>query len=601
MIKKLKIPAVIKENFRFSTLSFLFIIAYVNIFQFIFGPENSIVGVIFSIMMSASMVRDLTAAPLRHFFIQAAVLVWMAFAACLVTILPALPGFAVNFITLSLILYAYTYEYSSHLYFPYILSYLFLMFISPVDMEHLPMRLLGMLTGAVSIIVYQLFMGRKRAAETAKDVLNEMIADIRRMISFRLGRTQEQPDFAGTRQRLCRLSQTVYDRRKKILCVSDASFSMIDAGRGLESLLLLVSELPAELSPGERVLLAETEDRLDTFQDYLIHENGKISEITLSGIPGSAGGGAAPGNTAGAENTADSEYTVPGDSEAAKTIRTFYITLSYIRGKLLHMADPKRRIHYRKTALSLKMQFQAALDYSPVRAVYAIRTALLLSCATLLVQYLELPHGKWLMFTLASVSLPYADDVPVKMKKRILATLIGGAVSVIIYSLVPSPAGRTAAMMLSGYISFYFSDYTETFACSTIGALGGAVFMTSFGFQDVGGIFLIRICYVVVGVVIGYLANCLIFPYSRAKATKQLWKRYITVTELLAKICSYSAVDTQLYYNLVIQAHLLEEKLTANAALEEWEDGPSLLAKCRDKVRLAHRIHMPDMSRQLTN
>ena len=47
----------VKDKFRFGTLSFIFIIAYVNIFQHIFGPENSIVGVIFTIMMSASMVR----------------------------------------------------------------------------------------------------------------------------------------------------------------------------------------------------------------------------------------------------------------------------------------------------------------------------------------------------------------------------------------------------------------------------------------------------------------------------------------------------------------------------------------------------------------
>lgn len=76
------------------------------------------------------------------------------------------------------------------------------------------------------------------------------------------------------------------------------------------------------------------------------------------------------------------------------------------------------------------------------------------------------------MFTLASVSLPYADDVPVKMKKRFLATVIGGLLSVVIYTFIPSSAGRTAVMMLSGYLSFYFTDYTETFACSTIGAAG---------------------------------------------------------------------------------------------------------------------------------
>ena len=112
---KWNIPDVIKDNFRFSTLSFIFIIFYVNIFQIIFGPENSIVGVIFTIMMSASMVRDLTATPFRHLMVQTLVLVWMALAAYWVSTLPAPLSFVINFITLLLILYAYTYEYSNHI------------------------------------------------------------------------------------------------------------------------------------------------------------------------------------------------------------------------------------------------------------------------------------------------------------------------------------------------------------------------------------------------------------------------------------------------------------------------------------------------------
>ena len=183
---KWNIPDVIKDNFRFSTLSFIFIIFYVNIFQIIFGPENSIVGVIFTIMMSASMVRDLTATPFRHLMVQTLVLVWMALAAYWVSTLPAPLSFVINFITLLLILYAYTYEYSNHIYFPYILSYLFLVFISPVNAQQLPKRMLGMAAGAVSIMLYQWIMGRKRVVETARDVLTEMLDDICLLISYRL-------------------------------------------------------------------------------------------------------------------------------------------------------------------------------------------------------------------------------------------------------------------------------------------------------------------------------------------------------------------------------------------------------------------------------
>lgn len=559
---KWNIPDVIKDNFRFSTLSFIFIIFYVNIFQIIFGPENSIVGVIFTIMMSASMVRDLTATPFRHLMVQTLVLVWMALAAYWVSTLPAPLSFVINFITLLLILYAYTYEYSNHIYFPYILSYLFLVFISPVNAQQLPKRMLGMAAGAVSIMLYQWIMGRKRVVETARDVLTEMLDDICLLISYRLGKTEEKPDLTDIRRKLCRLGRTVYERRKKVLCISDASFSMVAAGRGLEHLLILVHELPEQLSHHDTALLLYTLDLLASFRAFLQRETKELPPLSSSDLP---------------------------DEKHGKTAHLFYNTLLYTQDRLLHMSDPQNKTHYRKTALSLKVRLQAALDLSPVRAVYALRTALLLSCATLLVQYLGLPHGKWLLFTLASVSLPYADDVPAKMKKRILATITGGILSVVIYSLVPSPTGRTAAMMLSGYLSFYFTDYRETFACSTIGALGGAVFMGSFGFQAVGGMFLVRLGYIFVGAAAGYIANCILFPYNRAKATRQLWKKYKSVTELLDKICLSDSMDSQLYYHLVIQAYLLEEKLSQNADLEQWEEFPGLLITYQEKIRKAHR------------
>lgn len=567
MSSKLKFLKVIREKFRSGTLSFIFILAYINVFQSIFGPENSIVGVIFTIMMSASMVRDLTATPFRHLFAQSFVLVWLALAAYLTGVLAAPLSFIINFITLAVVLYAYTYEYSSHIYFPYILSYLFLVFLAPVTSGQLPKRIAAMLAGAVSIMLYQWFMGRKRVRETARDVLSGMIDLIYGYICQRTGGVQEQPDLAAMQSSLCRLSRTVYERRKKVMCVSDASFNMIDAGRGLEHLMILLSELPEPLNGPDKKLLLRISGCLAEYRSFLHQEIASIPPLDSHDFQ---------------------------EDEDARTAGLFSGTLDYVRDRLLHMSDPQKRSHYRPTALSFGVRLQAALDLSPVRAAYALRVALLLSCATSLVRYLALPHGKWLLFTLASVSLPYADDVPGKIKKRVLATAAGGLASVAIYSLIPSPAGRTAAMMLSGYLSFYFTDYAQTFAFSTVGALGGAVFMSTFGLRDVGGIFLIRMGYILAGAAIGYVANCLLIPYNRAAATAQLLEKYRSVTTLLTQACHGDRVDTQLYYNLVIQAHLQEEKLAHNAGLEKWDSFPDILAQCREQVRQAHRSRIEE-------
>lgn len=566
MANTFKIPARIREQFRFSTLSFIFIIAYVNLFTLLFGPENTIAGVIFTILMSASMVRDLTATPFRHLAVQSFMLVWIALAAYLVNTLPAPASFLLNFITLFVILYTYTYEYSTHMYFPYILSYLFLIFISPVDAARLPGRLLAMVTGAASILLYQWVMGRKHVDETARDVLSGMIDCICSYITGRLDGNGVKPDSGDIHHKLCSLSKIVYDRRKKAFCVSDAGFSMIDAGRGLEHLLFLLQELPGELSDQDRSLLQVTMNRLRIFRAFLHQE---IKELPLP-----------------SPNTA-----IDGDGNGANPAEKL---LNYINDRLMHMADPQNKRNYRPGIQSLKLRIQAALDLSPVRFIYALRTALLLSASTLLVQSLSLPHGKWLLFTMASVSLPYADDVPVKMKKRIAATAAGGLISVAVYSLIPSPAGRTAAMMLSGYLSFYFTDYAETFTCSTIGAMGGAVFMNAFGLQAVGGVFLIRLSYILAGAAAAYVINCRILPFNRAKATRQLWDKYKALTELLAKICHTDHIDSQLYYNLVIQVHLLEEKLNQNALLEQWTGFPELMARCREQVRNAHRTFIAE-------
>lgn len=562
-IRKLKADVVqsVRKNFRFATLSMIFILIFVNVFQWIFGLENSIVGVIFTILMSASMVRDLTAFPFRHLCIQASVLLLMAACACFVSNADPLLALPVNLIMIFIILYAFTYEYTSHLYFPYILSYLFLIFISPVTPEHLPKRLLGILVGAVGIIVYQLVNGRKRVAETARDVLLKMIDRAQSCMKQLLSGEVVAREPEQMRSDLCDLSKIINDRRRNALCISDAGFAMIDSGRGLENLVLLLYEMEGPVTPKRAALMRKISSALSACRSFMLGETVELPVFDPS------------------------DFLDEEDPWA----ESFYNCFLYVREHILGMTHPEKQGNYRKTMLSFSVRLKAALHLSPVRVVYALRVSCLLALCTLLVQLLALPHGKWLLFTVASVSLPYADDVFGKAKKRLLATLIGGICSVVLYSLIPSSTVRTAIMMLSGYLSFYFSEYTATYACSTIGALGGAVFMDGFGWGAVGNMLLIRLGYIAAGIVVAMLANCIVFPFRRNRATRQLWKKYVSTTELLTKVCRDPQTDPQLYYSLVIQAHLQEAKLTENSRDLGWDGAKDVLEKCRAAVRQAHR------------
>ena len=555
-----RIKKTVRQKCLHNVLNFIFIIAFINVFQAVFGPENSILAVSLTILMPASTVRDMTATPVKHLCVQTVILELMVVSAFLVQSLQPWAALPLNLATLLIILYAYTYEYSSSMYFPYILSYLFFLFISPVTAEQLPRRMLGALAGAVCTILYQFYSNRTRVTETAHDRLTAMLEQARRAVDFRLTGTGGDPDLALVRESVCVVSRAVYERRRKALRISDAGFALVDAARTLEHLILLVRALPGDPSPAQAAFLSRLGPWLDDCRDFVLR--------LRPDLPATDWGADAP----------------PELREAA----------DYLRARLGHMADRERRRNYRPTGLSLWIRVKAAMDVSSVRVTYAIRTAVLLAVGTLLVQLLGVTHGKWILFTVASLSLPYADDIGTKTWKRVLGTLAGGAVSVVVYSLFPAAEVRTFFMMFSGFLTGFFSDYAQTYACSTVGALGGAVFLTTFGWGAVSAMFGLRVLYILLGALIVFLFCRLLAPFTRHTASEQLTAKYVRLSDLLARVCAQDAVDAQLYYSLVIQAQLTEQKLRENAGKDgQMEALIPVLAECHRRVRDAHLAAVP--------
>lgn len=121
--------------------------------------------------------------------------------------------------------------------------------------------------------------------------------------------------------------------------------------------------------------------------------------------------------------------------------------------------------------------------------------------------------------------------------------------------------------------------------------------MNTFGWGPVGVMLLVRLGYVLMGILVALLFNRALFPFKRDRATRQLVQKYRSTSRLLAEVCQQSDADSQLYYGLVIQAYLQEEKLRENARELKWDGGEiELLEECRSTVRLAHRRRMDTFS-----
>ena len=79
-----RIKKTVRQKFLHNVLNFIFIIVFINVFQAVFGPENSILAVSLTILMPASTVRDMTATPVKHLCVQTVILELMVVSAFLV-------------------------------------------------------------------------------------------------------------------------------------------------------------------------------------------------------------------------------------------------------------------------------------------------------------------------------------------------------------------------------------------------------------------------------------------------------------------------------------------------------------------------------------
>ena len=291
MIESIKDWAVsFRKNFVGNTIFFIFIVSYIMIFQAMFGAENSITGVCMTLIMTSSMSKDMTGAPLRNILtdkaeleaiavfkenlknllMQAAVLVFMSVSACLTVTLNPFMAAVVNFATVFILSTLFMSETSASQYFIYLLSYSFLVFISPITFEGLPKRIIAVLFGALCVMAYQFILGRKRINKISTGALKALIHYI----------TDENPigstELTELRKYICSVSKAVFDRKKAYFGISSAGIGLIDAARGLENIAVKADEISAKDSLDYERFLNWLNKKLYEFEEYIDGHNAKL-------------------------------------------------------------------------------------------------------------------------------------------------------------------------------------------------------------------------------------------------------------------------------------------------------------------------------------
>ena len=144
------------------------------------------------------------------------------------------------------------------------------------------------------------------------------------------------------------------------------------------------------------------------------------------------------------------------------------------------------------------------------RASYAIRVGFLTALTVFITNYFHLAEGRWMTFTIFSLTELYSENAKIKAKKRIEGTIIGILVLAVYFYFVKNSAARGAIMLLAGYLNSFATDYRDMMILTTITAVAPVALSEGETYAIIH-----RIFYVIIGMILALLANRFILRKSK--------------------------------------------------------------------------------------
>ncbi|MDB4335155.1 FUSC family protein [bacterium] len=179
------------------------------------------------------------------------------------------------------------------------------------------------------------------------------------------------------------------------------------------------------------------------------------------------------------------------------------------------------------------------LNWKHPRLKYAIRLSSCFLIGSLLVMAFELPKGEWIMLTSLFVNQPTYSETRRRLFQRVLGTISGVVLGVLIIQILPTQIGQTLLMLTSAYFFAYWrkSNYSLAVVFITIYVLGSNNLITHSGISMMGP----RILATLTGALLAILSIRLLWPDWQHKR--------------LPSLLSSALQSNALYFSSIIHAY----------------------------------------------
>ncbi|MGL4740649.1 MAG: FUSC family protein [Sarcina sp.] len=498
-----------------NTIDFIFILLVINLFVFLFGKENQIVGVAIVTSAYAFLQRDLTAAPLKNLLWLVTINVATGICSSLSTINPFL-GVAINILIIFLLIYIFSSNFKASLVVPIGFQYLFMLY-DPVYGKDLVVRLVSLVFGAFFIMGMQFVSNKTRVKKTLSKSLLKIIE------SFLVHLESEDNKGTEIQSEINSIKKVMYESRKDKFFFSQNSKKLTNIVYLLEKLNIEImndklndnkdENLIQSLNLIRRGLKKQSVEEIDVL---------KIDNICLV-------------------NIANELINLSKDSNNNEVIRG--TIPEYLTSKKIFMDNLKGR----------------TLKFS-----YAIRQTIMLSSAIFIVDILNLEEGRWAIYTMFSVMQPYYEVSKSRAKDRVIGTLIGAVIVVLCFVIIKDSMLRGMIVLGAGYLNPFATSYTNLMMAVTVSVLakmgleGGLLFFISE-----------RILFVVAGALIALLASKYILKFNLEDGANEIKENYKKIIQKMSFEIN-GKISEEGLNSLYLMVGFLEDKIKSINSVEDY-------------------------------
>lgn len=550
--------------------------------QFFLGPANVILSIIVFLISLFILNKDFTGSPLRVFIKIMSLTLFIGVVPYIANINMFI-GLPVNFMSIFLLLYLLVYRLKKSIYFPFLLGYTLLLCANP-SKHYFELRIYALFIIGIILFLVQMLINRKRLFKNKNNNLNAILKSMYAIIdnTFYENSTNFIKEFDTISKAWI---NTIFETRNNNFYLEKKEDLELNLISTLEKLKFDIIKLRKLNKKDDLQFIF----KLKNSMSFLIKfAEGSINTTKLNiAIP----------NITFVENENISKHFIIYEIEESILI---------IKNLLIELKmEEVSKFNIKRTTHDLAEFFKVLKDHftpNSVRFTFAFRTAFSISVVYFIIQYFNIDHGSWIIYTIASVSQPYNDTLKKRGIHRVKGTVLGAIYFLVLFYIFRNTFERYIILMATVYINSFMKTYDKQITYITLLVLGLASLTepnnnTILSFD--------RIYLVIIGVIITFISARLIFPYYISKETDFMINDYYKIGEnVVEKLFSITKFENNRLeiQNQILLAKSIENKILINNTVLDSTTLQEFLSKERYLLLKAqsiiNRVEYADISLQ---